>query len=255
MWSSPEGYGQHLEHVRRRLGLRGSGPRSGFGTVNASSAAQIACHFASIASGSYRSASCSICSEMLPGNEKASRMRGSGGVGAAGPRFLPGLREKLLHDSHANRHDRPVLALFPESADGRGRRALARRASRLRGSRRSTARRSSSSASATLARAGDALRDAVGDGRVYFGTKALAQRRAAAAAPRGGHRRRRRLGRRARVRRARPGWAAASSSSTGTTRTRRSSPRRPRSARRSSSTRPTRRSSRLRPAWRRRSSA
>ena len=40
---------------RRSTGRRATEPGSGFGTLNASSAAQTACHFASIASGSYRS--------------------------------------------------------------------------------------------------------------------------------------------------------------------------------------------------------
>src|SRR5262245_23511172 len=119
MWSSPEGYGSISRTYVDRSPAIAAG--SGFGTVKASSAAQVACHLASIASGSYRSVwFCSIVFETLLWNEKASRMRGSGGVRAASPRYLPGLREKLLHDAHANRHDRAVLAVFPESAALRG---------------------------------------------------------------------------------------------------------------------------------------
>src|SRR6187431_2177359 len=88
------------------------------------------------------------------------------------PRFLPGLREKLLHVSNANRHDRRVLTLFPDSGTLDGARltlggltadALAEEYGTplvvlCEDTIRATAR---------------ALRDAVGDGRVFFGTKAL----------------------------------------------------------------------------------
>src|SRR4029078_13353609 len=76
------------------------------------------CHEASIESGSYRSVSVgsiSISSESTPWNEKASRSRGSGEAARGLPLPLPGLRETLLHEPHANRHDRPMLALFPHS--------------------------------------------------------------------------------------------------------------------------------------------
>src|SRR5690349_8115091 len=117
MWSSPDGYGSISRTYVEGVSLVASG--SGFGTVKEPSAAHTACHFASIASGSDRSVSVgsiSISSENTPWNEKASRSRGSRESARRLPRSLPGLREKLLHDSHANRHDRPMLALFPDSA-------------------------------------------------------------------------------------------------------------------------------------------
>src|SRR5262245_37108747 len=171
MCSSPEGYGSISRTYVDRPSAIESG--SGFGTVKASSAAQAACHFASIASGSYRSVSfCSIALESLLWNEKASRMRGSEGVGAASPRYLPGLHEKLLHESHANRHDRAVLALFPESAAVEGAELL------LGGV--SAARLAEEHGTpllvlceATIRGQARALRAATGDGRVFFGTKAL----------------------------------------------------------------------------------
>src|SRR5262245_18187795 len=171
MCSSPEGYGSISRTYVDRPSAIESG--SGFGTVKASSAAQAACHFASIASGSYRSVSfCSIALESLLWNEKASRMRGSGGVGAASPRYLPGLHEKLLHESHANRHDRAVLALFPESAAVEGAELL------LGGVSAAQLAEEHGTpllvlCEATIRGQARALRAATGDGRVFFGTKAL----------------------------------------------------------------------------------
>src|SRR4029078_5420872 len=108
MWSSPEGYGSISRTYVERPWL--SAPGSGFGTVNEPSAAHTACHLASISEASYRSVSVgsiSISTESTPRNEKASRSRGSGESARRLPRFLPRLREKLLHESHAQRNDGP----------------------------------------------------------------------------------------------------------------------------------------------------
>src|SRR5262245_7807347 len=171
MWSSPEGYGSISSTYVEAVSAAEAG--SGFGTVNASSAAHAACHFSSTAVGLYRSCSdCSIGLRSLPGYEKASRSRGSGGVGAARPRFLPGLREKLLHVSNANRHDRPVLALFPDSAALHGPRLS------LGGIDAAALAEEHGTplvvlCDETVRTTAGALRNAVGDGRVFFGTKAL----------------------------------------------------------------------------------
>src|SRR4029453_8567444 len=99
-------------------------------------------------------------------------MGAAGGGRAAGPRFPPGIREKLLHESHANRHDRPVLALFPASAAVQG--------TELTLGGLDAARLAEDYGppllvlcERTLRERAGALRDAVGDGRVLFGTKAL----------------------------------------------------------------------------------
>src|SRR5688572_33285800 len=108
MCSSPEGYGSIS-----RTYVESGAPTpaaSGFGTEKASSAAQNACHLASIASGSYLSGSSIGFLDRSFRTKKPLETRGSGGVGAASPRFLPGLREQKLHGNHCNRHDRRVPA-------------------------------------------------------------------------------------------------------------------------------------------------
>src|SRR6187402_3332013 len=171
MWSSPEGYGSISSTYVE--GVSSAADGSGFGTVKVSSAAQTACQRFSTAVGSYRSCSArSIALDSLPDTKKPLGREAQRESARHPPRFLPGLREKLLHVSNANRHDRRVLTLFPDSGTLDGARltlggltadALAEEYGTplvvlCEDTIRATAR---------------ALRDAVGDGRVFFGTKAL----------------------------------------------------------------------------------
>ena len=219
---------EHLEHVGLlRVTLGSSGP--GFGLANASSSAQMRCHFSSIAFGSYRSITVSFDS----GNKKASRERGLEETPRLSPRLLPGLRKKLLHEP------KMVTGRIARcSSSSRTRRGSRRRARRSEASRTSTSP-SGSGPARRLLRADDprARRGAPRGGPRSAGPlrlEGVPERRRHAAPRRGGRRRGRRLARRARVRASGRDLPASGSSCTGTRSRTRSSARRPRPARRSS---------------------
>ena len=133
-----------------------------------------------------------------PGNKKASRSRGSGGVGTASPRRSLGHARSCCMPSDGNRQNRRMLDLFPDSArvaDGElalGGVAASAAGGALRDAARRLLRGDAACAGARVAR-GDRCRPA------RLRDEGVPQRRGASPAPRGRSRRRRRLGGRARV--------------------------------------------------------